>query len=211
MTTNQRTDDGTTRRSPRQVFARVATEVLAPWVWVCTLPLVMAWHATQSLPLALGWGSLIAVTGSLIPMAVIVRGAKRGSWDGHHVTNREGRLVPFAACIGSLLVGWIVLLVGHAPHELIALTAAMLATLAIGLGITFGAKWKISIHAAVAAGAVVMLANAYGPLLWLLGVLAVWVCWSRVELRDHTTGQVFGGSLLGVLVGGLYFALLAIG
>jgi len=104
-----------------------------------------------------------------------------------------------------------VLLVGHAPYELIALTASMLATLVIGLGITFGARWKISIHAAVAAGAVVILVAAYGPLMWLLSVLVVWVCWSRVELRDHTAGQVIGGSLLGVLVGGFYFALLAIG
>ncbi len=210
MSTNQLTDESDARRSPRRAFARLATEALAPWVWVCALPLVMAWHATQSIPLALGWGLLIALTGSLIPMAVIIRGAKRGAWDGHHVTNREGRFVPFATCIGSLLVGWIVLLVGRAPFELIALTASMLATLVIGLGITFGARWKISIHAAVAAGAIVILATAYGPLMWLLSVLVVWVCWSRVELRDHTTGQVLGGSLLGALAGGLYFMLLAI-
>src|SRR5438445_2859484 len=163
MSTTPHTDATPRPRTPRTVFARVATETLAPWVWVCGLPLAMAWHATRSIGLALLWGSLIALTGSLIPMLIIVRGAKKGSWDGHHVTNREGRVVPFAACIGSLLVGWIVLLVGHAPFELIALTAAMLATLVVSVVITFAAKWKISIHAAVAAGAVFMLAVAYGP------------------------------------------------
>jgi membrane-associated phospholipid phosphatase len=88
---------------------------------------------------------------------------------------------------------------------------SMIATLVISLAVTFGARWKISIHSAVAAGAVVTLAVVYGPWLWLLGLLVVLVCWSRVELRDHTTGQVIGGSFLGVLIGGFYFALLAIG
>ncbi|WP_442788238.1 hypothetical protein [Amycolatopsis sp. NBC_01286] len=54
--------------------ARWATELLAPWVWVLALPLALAWDATGHRWLsALSWGLLIAVTGSLIPMAVIVR------------------------------------------------------------------------------------------------------------------------------------------
>lgn len=211
MSTTQPTDEGTGRGSLRKVVARVATEALAPWVWVCAMPLAIAWHATRSLWPTLGWGFLIALTGSFIPMAIIIRGAKKGAWEGHHVTNREGRLVPFSACIASLLVGLAVLLLGGAPYELVAGMLSMIATLVISLAVTFGARWKISIHAAVAAGAVVTLVVVYGPWLWLLGLLAVLVCWSRVELRDHTAGQVLGGSLLGVLIGGFYFALLAVG
>ena len=64
MSTNQLSDESAERRSPRRALARLATEVLAPWVWVCALPLVMAWHATQSIPVTLGWGLLIALTGS---------------------------------------------------------------------------------------------------------------------------------------------------
>jgi hypothetical protein len=190
--------------------ARWATEVLAPWVWVLTLPLAVAWAATGHRPLpTLSWGLLISVTGSLIPMAVIVRGAKRGKWDGHHVTNRAGRRVPLLFAGLSLGLGFVVLLAGGAPPQLVALAASMLASLVVAVAITFGAKFKISLHAAVAASAVVVLTLTYGPWALLLSPLVAWVAWSRVRLRDHTTPEVLAGLLMGVVVGGGgYWALL---
>ncbi|WP_103351499.1 phosphatase PAP2 family protein [Amycolatopsis sp. CA-128772] len=184
-------------------FARLATEVLAPWVWVLTLPLAVAWAATghRLLP-ALAWGLLISVTGSLIPMAVIVRGARRGKWDGHHVTNRAGRRIPLLVAGVSLGLGFAVLLAGGAPAPLVALAASMLASLVVAVAVTFGAKFKISLHAAVAASAVVVLALTYGPWWLLLAVPAAWVAWSRVALRDHTTPEVLAGLLMGIVVGG---------
>ncbi len=191
-------------------FARLATEVLAPWVWVLTLSVAVAWDATGHRPLpTLCWGLLIAVTGSLIPMAVIVRGAKRGKWDGHHVTNRTGRRIPLLVAGASLGLGFVVLLAGGAPAPLVALAASMLASLVVAVAITFGAKFKISLHAAVASAAVVVLALTYGPWALLLALPAAWVAWSRVALRDHTTPEVLAGLLMGVVVGGGgYWALL---
>jgi hypothetical protein len=195
----------------RRRAARVATEVLAPWVWVLGLPLVVAWQVTgHHHGETLLWGLIVGVTGSLIPMAVIVRGAKKGKWDGHHVTNRAGRLVPFAACISSLAAGFAILLIGNAPREMVALAAAELACLVVALAVTFGLKFKISIHAVVAAGATVMLMKVYSPWLAVLFLAVAWVCWSRVELRDHTTAEVATGSLAGIVVGGGgYLALVA--
>jgi hypothetical protein len=194
----------------RQSLARVATEVLAPWVWVLGLPLLVAWQVTgHHLGETVLWGLIVGITGSLIPMAVIVRGAKQGKWDGHHVTNRAGRLVPFAACIGSLALGFVVLLVGNAPHQMIALAAAELVCLVVALAITFALKFKISMHAIVAAGATVMLMKVYNPWLAALFLAVAWVCWSRVELRDHTTAQVTTGAVTGVVLGGVYIALAA--
>ncbi|MFD6071936.1 phosphatase PAP2 family protein [Amycolatopsis lurida] len=193
----------------RRRAARIATEVLAPWVWVLGLPLAVAWQVTgHHLGEALMWGLIVGVTGSLIPMAVIVRGAKQGKWDSHHVTNRAGRLIPFAACIGSLAFGFVVLIVGNAPHQMIALAAAELGCLLVALAVTFGFKFKISMHAIVAAGATVMLMSVYGPWLALLFLGVAWVCWSRVELKDHTTAEVSVGTLVGLIVGGgAYLAL----
>ncbi|QWF83781.1 hypothetical protein [Amycolatopsis sp. CA-230715] len=135
-------------------------------------------------------------------MAVISHGARQGKWDSHHVTNREGRVIPFAACITSLAAGLLIVTLGGAPHEMTALAGAGILCLIASIAITFGLHFKISMHAQVAALAVVVLAIVYGPVLLLLGVLVVWVCWSRVELRDHTTAQVVLGALLGVLLGG---------
>jgi hypothetical protein len=193
---------------PVHRLARFATEVLAPWVWVLTLPFAVAAAATRALWPTVAWGLVVAITASVIPMVVIVKGARSGRWEGHHVTNREGRLVPLVAAGGSLAVGTTVLVLGDAPHEMLALAGSMFASLVVSMAITFGLRWKVSLHAAVAFAAVVVGSVVHGPWLLLLAVPAVLVAWSRVELGDHTTAQVLVGSLMGVVVGGGGYALL---
>ncbi|EME63463.1 phosphatase PAP2 family protein [Amycolatopsis decaplanina] len=200
----------TTTASARQRSARAATEVLAPWVWVLLLPLAVAWRATgHHLGETLLWGLITGIFGSILPMAVIVRGARKGQWDSHHVTDRAGRVIPFAACIGFLAIGFAILIVGDAPRELIALAAAELISLIVAVAITFGLKFKVSMHAAVAAGAVAILVQVYDPWFALLLLGVAWVCWSRVELKDHTTAEVSVGTLVGLFVGGGAYAALA--
>lgn len=187
----------------RGTAARVLTEVLAPWVIVVSLPLAVAWAATGALAPALGWGLIVSLTSSIIPMGVIVWGARTGRWDSHHVRNRAGRLVPFIALIVSSGVGLALLILLGAPWMLVALDVAMLVSLFVTGAIT--AKWKISMHAAVAAGAVVILALVFGPLWWLAAGAVAAISWSRVELGDHTTAQVTVGAVVGALVGGGVF------
>jgi len=209
VTRQEAAPDGAARKStPVHLLARFATEVLAPWVWVLTLPFAVAAAATRALWPTVLWGLVVAITASVIPMVVIVKGARGGKWDGHHVTNREGRLVPLVAAGGSLAVGTAVLVLGGAPHEMLALAGSMFASLIVSMAITFGLKWKVSLHAAVAFAAVVVGAVVYGPWLLLLALPAALVAWSRVELGDHTTAQVLVGSLMGVVVGGGGYALL---
>jgi hypothetical protein len=190
-------------------LARLITEVLAPWVWVLCLPLVVAWRVTGHVGQTLLWGLVVGVTGSVIPMAVIVRGARAGRWDGHHVTNRAGRLVPFLACISSLAGGAALLIAGGAPWPMIALAASMFATLVVALAITFGARWKVSMHTAVSGGAVVILMATYSLWLVLLAPLVGLIGWSRVSLNDHTRGQVVVGAGLGAVAGGLLYWVLS--
>lgn len=76
------------------------------------------------------------------------------------------------------------------------------------MAITFGLKWKISLHAAVAWAAVVTLAIVYGPWPLLIALPAALVAWSRVELGDHTAAQVLAGTAMGVIVGGGSFWLI---
>ncbi|MFJ4098449.1 hypothetical protein [Amycolatopsis japonica] len=110
--------------------------------------------------------------------------------------------------IGSLTAGFVVLIAGGAPHEMIALAAAELVCLIAALAITFGLQFKISMHAMVAAGAAVMLIRVYGPWLALVFLGVGWVCWSRVELGDHTKAEVTAGMAAGVVLGGGVYLLL---
>ena len=127
------------------------SEVFAPWVIVIVLSGTVAWEATHALPAAAAWGLLVALTSSVIPMGVIVWGARRGRWDGHHVRNREGRLVPLSTLIALSGLGLALLLVLDAPWLVVALDIAMLVCLVVTSAITVW--WKVSMHAAVAAGA----------------------------------------------------------
>jgi membrane-associated phospholipid phosphatase len=136
-------------------------------------------------------------------MVIMVRGARRGRWDGHWVRERERRMVPFLLCLVSTTVGLVIMLVGGAPRSVIALSWSMIATLVVVLAIT--RWWKVSVHATVAGGAVATIVLLYGPwyLLLILGV--VLVAWSRVMVEDHTVAQVVAGALLGPVVGGAVF------
>lgn len=193
------------RRTVSRIVAQVVTEICSPAVVVLVLPLAVAWHATHRPgPTAL-WGLVVAVFSSILPTVFIVRGARQGRWDGHHVRNREGRLVPLALCLVSTVVGLVVLLVGGAPRDLVALDLAMLATLFVCTGIT--RWWKISLHAAVAGGGAATMVLIYGPW-WLFLVPAVGlVAWARVKLTDHTIAQAIAGAVTGPVVGGAVFVL----
>ncbi|GAB3674846.1 phosphatase PAP2 family protein [Saccharopolyspora tripterygii] len=211
MTEDTMTDsaDVTPARGARTRAALVLTEVFAPWVIVVLLPLAVAWQATHRVLPALGWGLLVAATSSILPMGVIVWGARTGRWDSHHVRDRAGRAVPFLALIVMSLVGLGLLVALGAPWSLIALDIAMIGSLFVTGAITVW--WKVSMHSAVASGAVVILALLYHPAWWALMVLVAAISWSRVQIRDHTTAQVTGGAIIGAAVGGGLFAALLYG
>jgi membrane-associated phospholipid phosphatase len=198
-----RVDIATTPSLPLRL-ARVVTEVLSPAVIVVALPLAVAWHGTgfKVLP-TLGWGLLVALFYSVIPMLLIIRGARRGKWDGHWVRERERRIVPFLLCLVSTVAGLVIMLLGGAPQEVIALAWSMIATLLVVLAIT--RWWKVSVHATVAGGAVATVVLLYGPWYLLLVLGVALVAWSRVMVGDHTAAQVVVGALLGPTVGGVVF------
>jgi hypothetical protein len=195
-----------TTSGTRPRAARIVTEVCSPAVVVVLLPLAVAWHATgHRVGATVLWGLVVAVFSSVLPMVFIVRGALAGRWDGHHVRNREGRLVPLAMCLASTAVGLAVLLLGHAPRDVIALDVAMLGTLFACAIIT--RWWKISLHCAVAGGAVATVVLLYGPMFLLLVPIVVLIAWSRVAVRDHTVAQAIAGALIGPILGGAVFLL----
>lgn len=190
----------TTERAENPTLARktakVIGELLAPWVVLVLLSLAVPWRATgYRVGFTLLWGFVIAFFCAAVPMAFIVRGAKKGDWDGHHVRNREGRVKPLIVCFASTAVGLAIMLLGNAPRDLVYMGIAMLVSLVITFAITF--YWKVSLHAAVSGGGVATLAVVYGPVALLLLLVVALICWSRVVTGDHTAGQVAVGTALG--------------
>jgi hypothetical protein len=193
-------------RTPVDRLARWLTEVFAPPVLVAVLPLVIGAHAGRTAESGLAFGLLGTLFTAVIPYSIIMYGVLRGRLSDRHIGVREQRTRPLALGLGSVLVG-IALLVGlGAPRELTALVVAMFVGGLVATVINH--FWKLSVHASVAAGSVLVLVLAFGPAMWASAVVVVATGWSRVRLRDHTTWQVLAGVVVGAVVSGVVFGLL---
>jgi membrane-associated phospholipid phosphatase len=178
-------------RSP----AEWVSYLLEPKNWIIATTLAVGWDAGGAA--GLGWGAVAALFAGVLPMAFISRGVRSGRWDDRYVGAKRPRLIVLAFIIASVAAG-LTLLVGlGAPHELSGYVGCMLISVALLAAIT--TVWKVSIHCAVAAGSVTIMALLFGPWLVPAYLLVALTAWSRVVLKDHTTAQVVAGSLLGVL------------
>ncbi|MEV4479993.1 phosphatase PAP2 family protein [Micromonospora coxensis] len=190
---------------PATRLARLVTELTAPAVLVSVLTLVVGWQAARGAR-GLAWGLLATLFASGIPFAYILGGVRRGRLTDHHVGVREQRRVPLLFGLASAAAGLALLAALGAPRPVVALVAAGVVGLVVAVAVSHW--WKMSIHTAVASGAVVVLALTFGPRLLAVAALPVLAGWSRVRLRAHTVPQVVVGGIVGAAVAGLVFAAL---
>ncbi|MEU9304854.1 hypothetical protein [Streptomyces sp. NPDC048269] len=183
--------------------ARLITDVLDPKTWIIADTMLTGWHTSRLA--GIGWGLLGCLFAAVIPLAFIKYGIRRGRWSDRHVGQRQQRIIVMSFIVSSVATGMLLLWAFDSPQTMIALVAAMLVTLAALLAVT--PAWKISVHAAVSSGSVAMLAMTYGPWLLLAFPVVAAVSWSRVELKDHTLGQVLAGAAVGGAVAASTFAL----
>ena len=188
-------------------LARGVTEVFAPAILAAIMPMIIALHGTgPAVGAALGWALVGALFCSVIPNSLIWWGVRRGRLTDHHIRVREQRRTPLAYGLVSVLIGSALMIGFRAPRPVIAMVVVMFA---LGLAVTLvNLIWKLSIHAAVAAGSAAVLVIVFGPSLLTALPLVALVGWSRVRLRDHTVGQVFAGAAAGLLVAVPTFLLL---
>jgi membrane-associated phospholipid phosphatase len=123
-----------------------------------------------------------------------------------NISVRAQRIRFGVVAIGAILTGLAVLAAFDAPAELVALLASIAAGMACGWVVTLW--WKISVHAAIAAGAATVLVFVFGPALLVVWPLVAVIAWSRVQVGDHTPAQVLAGVALGVVVNATIFPLL---
>ncbi|MFI9837137.1 hypothetical protein ACIHFD_08895 [Nonomuraea sp. NPDC051941] len=178
------------------LVAKRVTNLLAPQVLVIAMPPVVGL-------LAQGWGGAAwglvasAICGG-VPAAVIAAGVRTGRLDSHHIVDRARRTGPLVAAVAAVLVALALLVVMGAPTLLVATVTAMLVALAVTVPVTL--RWKISFHAAVSAGTVVVFAHvlpAWPAAIAGAAVVAL-VCWARVRLTHHTWPQVIVGAVVGM-------------
>jgi membrane-associated phospholipid phosphatase len=200
-------DQELARPLPRRLrVARLVGELLSPPPILAVLALVVAWDSSPTPAMAILWGGIAAVSASVLPYALILRGVRRGRLTDRNISLRQQRIGFVAVAITSILVGLAVLAAFDAPAEMVALQASIAVGVACGWVITLW--WKISVHAAIAAGAATVLLLVFGPALLAVWPLVAVIAWSRVQVGDHTPAQVLAGVALGVVVNATVFPLL---
>ena len=195
-------------RAPRtwqDITARLITEILAPSVLMVVLFLAIGIALGGGFPAGVWWGLAGAFFASIGPTAIIVGGVLSGRWSDHHLTVHQHRRVPLIAAFALVVVGLVLLAIAHAPRDVIAAEAAMLAGLVVSTSIT--QIWKISFHVGVAAAVSAILTIALGPALMPTYPLLAAIGWARVHLRVHTVAQVLTAVPIGALSAGLTFIL----
>jgi membrane-associated phospholipid phosphatase len=186
--------------------ARLVGEVLSPPPILVALALVVAWASSPTPAMAARWGAIAALFASVLPYALILRGVRQGRLTDKNISLREQRIRLGVVAITSILLGLVLLTAFDAPAEMVALLAAVAVGVACGWVITLW--WKISVHAAIAAGAATVLTLVFGPALLVVWPLVALIAWSRVQVGDHTPAQVLAGIALGIVVNATIFPLL---
>jgi membrane-associated phospholipid phosphatase len=200
-------DEELARPLPRRLrVAQLVGELLSPPPILAVLALVVAWASSPTPGMAILWGGIAALSASVLPYALILRGVRRGRLSDKNISLREQRIRFAAVAITSILTGLAALAAFDAPIEMVALQASIAVGVACGWVITLW--WKISVHAAIAAGAATVLLLVFGPALLAAWPLVALIAWSRVQVGDHTPAQVLAGAALGVVVNATVFPLL---
>jgi membrane-associated phospholipid phosphatase len=200
-------DQELARPLPRRLrVARLVGELLSPPPILAVLALVVAWDSSPTPAMAILWGGIAAVSASVLPYALILRGVRRGRLSDKNISLRQQRIRFAGVAITSILTGLAVLAAFDAPAEMVALQASIAVGVACGWVITLW--WKISVHAAIAAGAATVLLLVFGPALLVVSPLVAVIAWSRVQVGDHTLAQVLAGVALGIVVNATVFPLL---
>ena len=185
------------RGDTRERMARLVTEVMSPVVLIVFVTLIVAVHSA-GVARGLGLGLVAIFFAGGLPYGLVLIGVRRGQLTDHHVSRREQRPRVMAVALASVAAGLLVLHWLDAPRALFALVAAMVAGLVVALAVT--SFWKISIHAAAAAGTMASLAILVSPWWLLLAPVVVLTGWARVVIRDHTPAQVSVGAIVGAAV-----------
>ncbi len=131
----------------------------------------------------------------MIPMVLMKRSGKIKSFD---LVSRDKRALPLLFGIWMFIIGYVILKWFDArPMTLAAMFCYIFNTIIVFIITNW---YKISLHTIGVTGPLVVLAYAFGPVVYPFFVLIPIVATSRVILKRHTLGQVIAGAAVGLFV-----------
>jgi hypothetical protein len=182
----------------RERLSRLISSILNPFLVSFIVIVLLAFKSAAGTIDALKWAS-ISIVLSVLPVFIIViylvRRKKLNSIFANPREQRHGIYI-LASVLGAIGCG--VLWYFGAPELLaVAFTAGLIA---IVIFTTINYFWKISLHTAFMAAAVVVLVMVYGAAAAWTFVLLPPVVWARMELKQHSWAQVATGAILAAII-----------
>lgn len=189
----------------RQQIARIAANILNPYLLTFIIIILLAIKSTSSSNEAIKW-SLISLALSVFPVfTVVLYMVHRRKLDGIFINLRQQRSRIYLLAIACAVIGYIVLVVFKAPDLLRA--AFLSGLIAVVFFMIINLFWKISLHTAFVTASVAVLIIVYGEMaVWTI-IFVPLIAWARLEMRLHTTPQVFIGGLLAASIVIIVFGL----
>lgn len=190
-------------------WARVVSDVLSPPMVWAMLALPIALRDAPTVRDGLGWATIYIWFVCILPLLYVAVMVKRGLITDIHLKVRHQRIKPFVLSIASTLIGIVMLTLADAPPIMRLFALFTLIQLTIIAMITL--VWQISFHAISIGGAMVALGVMFSVVYGLLTLpLVLVVGAARLKLHRHTPAQVIAGSIIGMFVPFLLFALSAV-
>ncbi|MCR4438534.1 MAG: hypothetical protein QHJ34_05660 [bacterium] len=179
-------------------IAQVISNVTVPTVLSAVAFLALSMHDETSALRGVVTTAICWVSGSILPVAYVLKLEREKRVSDKHVPLREQRTRPYLMAALCYAVGLALLLAVRAPFSVWGLMwCYAVNTLLIAL---INLRWKMSAHAMGAAGALAGLTYAFGATMLPAYVLLLVVGWARLRLRAHTPAQVVAGACAGLLL-----------
>ncbi len=182
----------------RKRIASLTSIVLNPFIIGMGVIFLLSFESTSRVSEGMKWALLLVGVTILPVFVVILYLAHTDKVTGMFIRIREQRHQVYLLATVCTVAGALILYFLEAPPVLVACIVAALSAVVIFMVINL--RWKISLHAAFAAGSAAVLTLVYGAAGALAAIMVPPVAWSRIELGQHTLAQTVAGALLSVLI-----------
>ncbi len=178
--------------SPADRLARAVSILGAPPMMSLPMAMLAAWHSVESSEAVLSGAVTLVATTAVLPMLFVLAAYRLGFVTSPDLPRRSERLQPALFAVVCAIFAYPLLLNVDAPPAFLRLDAALASQLLLLAIVTFW--WKISYHAASAAGLVLVAFAWDGATLALVfASVALLIGWARIRLKRHTPAQVLAG------------------
>jgi hypothetical protein len=175
-------------------LAFLVSALSSPFLVICGFALWVISQYAGSRTEFFYFSALFVISIIVVPLVWIQVGIRTGKFSDYHVMFKEQRFEPFVVATISAAIFTLAYIALGTPRELIALGVSLIAN-----GTVFAIlskKWKVSIHAASYAAAVLIVAMLIDRQLYWLILLLPLIVWARIRRRRHNVGQALAAAVI---------------